>query len=87
MTTSLFSAWLDHFISALKKQNSIFVSSPYLLILDGHSSYVTLDVVERARVVGLYLLTLPLHYSHTMQPLDVAVFKPFKATFHVYWDA
>jgi hypothetical protein len=66
MTTCLFSAWLDHFILALRKQSSIFVSFPHLLILDGHSFHVTLDVVGRARVVGLHLLTLLLYYSHTM---------------------
>jgi hypothetical protein len=49
------------------------VSSPHLLILDGHSSHVTIEVVKRARAVGLHLLTLPSYCSHTMQPLDVAI--------------
>jgi hypothetical protein len=87
MTACLFSAWLNHFILALRKQSSISVSSPHLLILDGHSSHVTLDIVRRARDVGLHLLTLPSHCSHAVQPLDVAVFKPSKAAFRVYRDA
>jgi hypothetical protein len=32
------------------------------------------------------LLILPFHTSHALQPLDVAVFKPFKQHFHEYRD-
>jgi hypothetical protein len=87
MTACLFLAWIDHFIQALQNHTTVSVSSPHLLILDGHSSHVTIEVVKRARAVGLHLLTLPSHYSHAMQPLDVAVFKPFKGAFRVYRDA
>ena len=86
MTAFLFSAWIDHFILALQKNSEISMSSPHLLIMDGHSSHITLDVVRRARTVGLHLLTLPSHCSHAMQPLDVSVFKPFKTAFRVYRD-
>jgi hypothetical protein len=55
--------------------------------MDGHSSHVTIDVVEKAKAVGLHLLALPSHCSHAMQPLDVAIFKPFKCAFRVYRDA
>jgi hypothetical protein len=87
MTAWLFSAWIDHFIVALKNHSAISVASPHLLIMDGHSSHVTIDVVEKARSVGLHLLMLPSYCSHAMQPLDVAVFKPFKSAFRVYRDA
>jgi hypothetical protein len=63
------------------------MSSLHLLIMDGHSSHVTIDVVKWAQAVGLHLLTLPSHCSHAMQPLDVAVFKPFKGAFRIYRDA
>jgi hypothetical protein len=66
MTACLFSAWMDHFIQALQKHSNVSVSSLHLLIMDGHSSHVTVDVVRRARAVGLHLLTLPSHYSHAM---------------------
>jgi hypothetical protein len=49
--------------------------------MDGHSLHVTIDVIRRARVVGLHLLTLPSYCSHAMQPLEVAVFKLFKGAF------
>jgi hypothetical protein len=55
--------------------------------MDGHSSHVTVEVVRRVCAVGLHLLTLPFHCSHAMQPLDVAIFKPFKGAFRVYRDA
>jgi hypothetical protein len=87
MTAFLFSAWIDHFIQALRNHSSVSVSSPHLLIMDGHSSHITIDVVKRTRAVELHLLTLPSHCSHAMQPLDVAVFKPFKGAFRVYRDA
>jgi hypothetical protein len=37
--------------------------------------------------VGLHMLTLPSHCSHAMQPVDVAIFEPFKGAFCVYHDA
>jgi hypothetical protein len=52
-----------------------------LLMLDGHNSHISLDVVHEAKSARLDLLTLPSHISHTLQPLDVCVFKPFKQYF------
>ena len=56
-------------------------SRPVLLIFDGHSSHITIDVIEYARSNGLHLLCLPSHTSHILQPLDVGVFKSFKTFF------
>ena len=56
------------------------------MILDGHNSHVTLEVINQAKEAGLDMLTLPSHTSHAMQPLDVAVFKPFKTAFRAYRD-
>ena len=84
MTACLFTAWIDHFIVALKNHSSILLDCPHLLIMDGHSSHVTINVVEKTCAIGLHLLTLPSHCSHAMQPLDVAIFKPFKGAFCVY---
>jgi hypothetical protein len=57
-----------------------------LLVLDGHGSHVTMDVVKTAHAVGLDLLTLPSHTSHAMQPLDVLCFKTFKQAFRLLRD-
>jgi hypothetical protein len=47
MTTYLFAAWIDHFILALKNHSTVSLSSPHLLIMDGHSSHITLDIVQK----------------------------------------
>jgi hypothetical protein len=86
MTSYLFSAWISHFIECVQSIREISTENKHLLILDGHSSHVTLDVVQEARVVGLDLLTLPSYTSHALQPLDVSVFKPFKTFFREYRD-
>ena len=52
--------------------------------MDGHSSYVTINVVQKACAMGLHFLMLTLHFSYTMQPLNVVVFKSFKEAFLVY---
>jgi hypothetical protein len=47
---------------------------------------VTIEVVQKAQASGLDLLTLPLHTSHALQPLNVSVFKPFKLAFRLIRD-
>jgi hypothetical protein len=47
---------------------------------------VTINVVHKAMGVGFDLITLPSHIIHTLKPLDVTCFKPFKTTFRVYKD-
>jgi hypothetical protein len=64
--------------------DDISPSSRHLLILDGHNSHVTLEVVKAAKEAGLDLVSLPSYMSHALQPLDVAVFKPFKTYFREY---
>ena len=86
MTTYLFSAWLSHFIESVQRHGGISQERRHLLILDGHNSHVTLDVVREARAAGLDILTLPAHTSHAMQPLDVSILKPFKLHFRAYRD-
>lgn len=56
---------------------------PVLIIFDGHSTHVSLDVIYLAIRHGITILKLPPHTSHLLQPLDVAVFKSFKCK----WDA
>jgi hypothetical protein len=86
MTSYLFSTWISHFIECVQSIGGISTKNRHLLILDGHSSHVTLDIVQEARTVGLDLLTLPSHTFHALQPLDVSIFKPFKTFFTEYRD-
>ena len=86
MTSYLFSTWMSHFIKNVQRLEDISPDHQHLLILDGHNSHVTLEVVREAKAVGLDLVTLPSHTSHALQPLDVSVFKPFKTYFQLYRD-
>jgi len=58
----------------------------HLLLLNGHNSHVTLEVVHKARNVVLDFITLLSHMSHALHPFDVACFKPFKIAFKAYRD-
>jgi hypothetical protein len=82
----LFSAWIDHFIQSLQCSGGISPENPHLLILNGHNSHITIEVVAKAKEVGLHLVNLPSHTSHALQPLDVSVFGPFKHAFQIYRD-
>jgi hypothetical protein len=86
MTSYLFGVWVSRFIELVQESGSISPEHRHLLILDGHLSHVSVEVVKKARSVGLDLLSLPSHTSHALQPLDVNVFKPFKKKFHQYKD-
>jgi hypothetical protein len=87
MTGYLFSSWISHFKEALEKLGGISPSNRHLLILDGHRLHVTLNVVHKAKLIGLDILTLPSYTSHYLQSLDISVFHPFKCAFRTYRDA
>ena len=45
-----------------------------LLILDGHSSHVSMDFLNYCETACILVVVLPLHLTHRLQPLDVSVF-------------
>jgi len=47
-----------------------------LLILDGHGSHVTMDFIEYCDNHRILLCIFAPHSTHTLQPLDVVMFKP-----------
>jgi hypothetical protein len=49
-----------------------------LLIMDGHGSHITANVIAHCMEHVIDLLILPPHCSHVLQPLDVSVFSPLK---------
>ena len=86
MSGYIFYKWLNHFFRNLELRDGNSQIKSHLLILDGHGSHVTLNVILKAREHGLNLLILPSHTSHALQHLDLSVFKSFKNAFRLYRD-
>ena len=73
MNSETFSNYFQHsFLPAIGKHR------PVILIYDGHSSHVSLEIIEIALNENVIILKLPPHTSHLLQPMDLAVFKPLK---------
>jgi len=53
-----------------------------MLILDGHSSHYTLELVKTAAAENVILFCLPPHTTADSQPLDTSCFGPLKK----YWN-
>lgn len=80
------SGWMTeiNFLEAFKhfvKHSKPSPESPVLLLLDNHESHISLNVVNYAKTNNVVLLTFPPHTSHRLQPLDVALYGPFKTYF------
>ena len=74
VNSDLFLDWMKHFQSTVKS----CPEDPVLLILDNHSSHISLDVVLYCRQHSIHMLSLPPHSSHKAQPLDVCFYGPLK---------
>lgn len=74
MDATFFLRTLEHF----KDHVQVSIENPLLLILDNHSSHLSLEALRFCRNNGIHMITLPPHTSHKTQPLDLAVFYPFK---------
>lgn len=70
-----FIKFIAHFI----KHSNATKNSPKLLLLDNHSSHLSIGALDMAAENGVTLLSFPPHCSHRMQPLDVSVYGPVKA--------
>ena len=74
--SELFETWdTEHFVKHIPP------ARPVLLLIDGHSTHVRLDVARRRRENGVILFALPPHTTHKLQPLDRGCFKPLKDHF------
>ncbi|KAJ8962215.1 hypothetical protein NQ318_018187 [Aromia moschata] len=82
MNSDFFLQWMKHFtkFSHPSKEN------PVLLLLDGHSSHKTLDVINFCREHHIHLMSSPPHTTHKLQPLDRTFMKPFKNAYHEQCD-
>ncbi|KAB0803126.1 hypothetical protein PPYR_00096 [Photinus pyralis] len=77
ITEELFVSWLSHFCEHSKPSENEKV----LLILDNHSSHISLAGYEYCKKNNIVMLSIPPHSSHRIQPLDVSFFGPMKASY------
>lgn len=54
-----------------------------LVLLDGHSSHLTLEIIEYCMQphVNIHIICLPAHSTHILQPMDVGVFGPLSRAY------
>ena len=75
MDQELFAEWfLQHFLEHAVS------SRPLMLLLDGHSSHYTLELVKLAAAENVVIFCLPPHTTADSQPLDTSCFKPLKTS-------
>lgn len=55
---------------------------PCVLLMDGHSSHYTLELLDYAYANNIIILGYPTHCTHVLQGLDVVCFAKFKTKFH-----
>ena len=75
MTAENFLEFMKHFELHAKPT----AEHPVLMILDNHSSHISIEVLEYAKDHHIIILSFPPHCSHALQPLDRSVFGPLKA--------
>ena len=74
--STIFLDWLsNHFTKFIPRGETV------LLMLDGHKSHLTLNVIEWAKENDIILQLLPAHASHLFQPLDVGCFGPLQKVY------
>jgi hypothetical protein len=73
--------FLEEVIDKETRQNG---SGYRLLLLDGHSTHLTLPFLEACDRARIILALIPAHSTHLMQPLDVGCFGPLS---HAYSQA
>jgi len=73
------------FIRFLKYNNRL--GSPHIVLMDGHSSHVyNTPFYELMRENNVYLICIPAHTTHVLQPLDLFPFALFKKFWEWYLD-
>lgn len=66
--------YMRHFI----QYSHSSLENPTLLLIDNHSSHLSVEALDLATENGITLLSFPPHCSHKLQPLDVSVYGPVK---------
>lgn len=69
-----FITFLQHF----QRHINSSIQNKVLLLVDNHPSHITIHALDFCKAHGIIMLSFPPHCSHKLQPLDRAVFGPFK---------
>jgi hypothetical protein len=72
-------SWLEQVFQRATKEKAL--RDYRLLIVDGHGSHLTMDFINYCDSKRILLAILPPHSTHTLQPLDVVMFKPLAAAY------
>jgi hypothetical protein len=78
-------AWLEQVFNRCTEKKAR--QSYRLLILDGHGSHVTMEFINYCDRKKILLAVFPPHSTHTLQPLDVCVFKSLSAAYSIELSA
>lgn len=70
--------FMKHFAKHAKPSET----NKVLVLLDNHSSHVSISLIDYCRANFITLLSFPPHTSHRLQPLDRGVYGPFKKYFN-----
>ncbi|KAL5499174.1 hypothetical protein ACEPAH_1692 [Sanghuangporus vaninii] len=70
------SLWLEKLFEPQSKLRCSSEDDVRLLILDGHNSHYSLSFLGLAERFKIFILCLPPHTTHALQPCDVGVFGP-----------
>ncbi len=73
--------WMNFFLFKKLVSNEMPLINRHLLVIDGHGSHFTLQIMKHAQKFRLNMITLPSHTSHALQALNVFCFKPIKISF------
>ena len=80
VNTDVFRYYMQHHLTKFLPQRDS--EQHLLIILDGHKSHISLDLVEWAKQQNIILFILPAHCSHILQPLDVGCYGPFQRMYN-----
>lgn len=69
MQSKEFVLYMAHF----KKHSHASKDNPVLLMLDNHTSHLSVEAIDYAVEHGITMFTFPPHCTHKLQPLDVGV--------------
>lgn len=77
MQAKEFHLFMVHF----QKHVRASIDEPVLLLLDNHTSHLSIQSIDYAIEHGIQMLTFPPHCTHKLQPLDVGVLAQVKSRY------